>query len=342
MATRGDHGKVQERDNKGRFAAKDGTNSIVKHKPTKQGEQGEQVMTPPFASVVELQRSYMTHFSKILRRSDMSLRQDRILQRQMRRDPDVMSPLFQRQSAVSLLDWEILPEDPNDEVQTEQAKELENIFRNNLYRPVEFFNGLLDAVWFGSSAIQVTPQINGEDIVPGEWMPIHADTLAFTEMGDLALYVGLKYEGEKEMGVSGMVHMLDEDEREQMILHTHWKQGADYEIPEEAEYAYRGRGLRDVVWFQWMMKQTALQFWMTWIERYGMGIRVGTYPDGNAAAQTVMQEVMENLIGDVSVLIPKQAGDEDAYSLDIREVNSSQAKVFTDLIEGYLRGRSRN
>ena len=78
---------------------------------------------------------------------------------------------------------------------------------------------------------------------------------------------------------------------------------------------------------------------MTWIERYGMGVRVGTYPDGNAAAQNVMQDVMENLIGDVSVLIPKQVGGEDLYSIDIKEVNSSQAKVFSDLVEGYLAGQ---
>lgn len=296
-------------------------------------------MTPPFASVIELQRSYITHFTKVLRRSDMALRQDRQLQRQMRRDPDIMSPLLQRQSAVALLDWELTPEDSNCEIQVEQAKELESILRNNLVRPIEFMKSLLDAVWYGPSAIQITPEYDGEFVIPGDWMPIHSDTLAFQEEGTLSIYVGRRYQGEWEHGPYGLIHHLTDEEREQLILHTHDVQGPDYEVPEEAGFAYSGRGLRDVVWFQWMMKQTALQFWMTWIERYGMGIRIGTYPDGNSAGQSVMEDVMENLIGDVSVLIPQQPDGMSGYSLDIKEVNASQAKVFADLIEGYLAGQ---
>ena len=88
MAKRGKHAITQTRDNKGRFAQSDDT--------LDRSKSPEQVLQPPFASVVELQRSYMSHFTKVLRRSDMALRQDRQLQRQMRRDPDVMSPLFQR------------------------------------------------------------------------------------------------------------------------------------------------------------------------------------------------------------------------------------------------------
>ena len=331
MAKRGKHAITQTRDNKGRFAQSDDT--------LDRSKSPEQVLQPPFASVVELQRSYMSHFTKVLRRSDMALRQDRQLQRQMRRDPDVMSPLFQRQSAVALLDWEIVPEDSTDEVQVEQAKELQRIIQNNLTQPVEFFKSMLEAVWYGPSAIQITPEVRGEDIVPGKWMPIHSDTLAFTEEGELGLYVGRRYEGAWQQGPYGLLHILEEEEREQIIFHTHNTEGADYEVAEEAGYVYSGRGLRDVVWFQWVMKQTALQFYMTYVERYGMGIRVGTYPDGNASAQSVMQDVMENLVGDVSVLIPKQSGGEDLYSLDIKEVNGNNARIFADLIEGYLAGQ---
>ena len=339
MSKRGTHGKSQERDGKGRFAAKgmptlNSTDQPLVHQPKE-----NQLATPPFASVIELQRSYITHFTKILRRSDMALRQDRELQRQMRRDPDIMSPLFQRQSSVALLEWEIVPEDPGDEIQVEQAKELESIFRHNLQRPIELFKTLLNAVWYGPAALQITPEQRGDLVVPGDWMPIHSDTLAFREEGDLAIYVGRRYEGDWEHGPYGLIHHLTEEEREQIILHTHNVEAPDYEVPEEAQFAYSGRGLRDVVWFQWMMKQTALQFWMTWIERYGMGIRIGTYPDGNSSGQSVMQDVMENLVGDVSVLIPKQPGGEDAYTLDIKEVNASQAKIFADLIEGYLAGQ---
>ena len=71
-----------------------------------------------------------------------------------------------------------------------------------------------------------------------------------------------------------------------------------------------------------------------------MGIRVGTYPDGNNAAKDVMEEVLQNLVGDVSVVIPRQPGENrDAYSIDVQEPNPGNAKTFADLIEGYLAGQ---
>jgi len=258
----------------------------------------------------------------------------------MRRDPDVMGPLFQRQSATALLDWEIVPQDSNDEQQVAQAAELEEIFRYHLRNPVSLFMNLLFAIWYGPSAVQITPEIDNDRVVPGDWMPIHADTIAFSEYGDLAMYVGLRFEGEKRQGPYGSIHILDDEERKLFVLHTHGVEAPDYEIPEEAAYGYAGRGIRDIVWFQWMMKQTALQFWMTWVERYGMGIRVGTYPDGNQAAKDVMEEVLQNLVGDVSVVIPRQPGEaKDAYSIEVQEPNVGRAKVFADLVEGYLAGQ---
>ena len=323
----------QVRNDKGRFAKTEDGEIVPNENP-------RAVAEPPFASVVELQRSYINHFTKILRRSDMALRKDRKLQRQMRRDPDVMSPLYQRQSAVALLEYEIKPEDENDPVQVEQAETLEKLLKTNLHKPFEFFMALLDAVWYGPAAVQVTPEMKNGFVVPGEWMPIHSDTLAFTTYGDLTMYVGLKYEGEKKTGPYGMIHTLDEDERELVVLHTHGRQGPDYEEPEEAAYVYAGRGIRDTVWFYWMMKQQALQNWLAWIERYGQGIRVGTYPDGNHAAKEVMEEVLQNLVGDVSVVIPRQPGENrDAYSIEVQEPSPGNAKTFADLIEGYLAGQ---
>jgi phage gp29-like protein len=323
----------QVRNNKGMFAKTEDGEIVPNENP-------RAVAEPPFASVVELQRSYITHFTKVLRQSDMALRKDRRLQREMRRDPDVMAPLFQRQSAVALLEWQILAEDEDDPSQVEQAETLENLIKSNLQKPFEFFMALLDATWYGPAAVQLTPELRDGFVVPGEWMPIHSDTLAFTEYGDLTMYVGLKYEGEKKTGPYGMIHTLDEDERKLVVLHTHGRQGVDYEVAEEAAFVYAGRGMRDVVWYYWMMKQTALQFWMTWIERYGMGIRIGTYPDGNSAAKDVMEEVLQNLVGDVSVVIPRQPGEaKDTYSIEVQEPNAGQAKTFADLIEGYLAGQ---
>ena len=343
-------GKTQKRTKSGRFAKKPGrkaksTNQtalarIQKYQEDAVGRKSRVQERPTYTSVTDLQRSYFTSFAGILRQSDMAVRRDRDLSRQMRRDPDVMSPLNQRKAAVALMEWELVPEDPKDEIQVEQAKELELLLRNNISKPVDFFGALLDAVWYGPAVVQIVPQWDGENYIPGEWMPIHSDTLAFTEDGDLTMYVGLRYEGEKIQGPYGFVHKLDPEEREQMILHTHGRQGPDYEVPQEADFAYRGRGLRDVLWFQWFLKQSMLQLWATRMERFGLGTRIGTYPSGNTQAMTDMQTVMDNADGDVSILIPREEGaDKDAFSYSVQEVSGTRDKSFADLIEGYLAGQ---
>lgn len=335
--------KKRTRNAGGRYIAAKG--AIVKasapqSEPVRRkNKDGRVVVDATFTAISQLQRSQFTSFAGILRQSDISIREDRSLALQMRRDPDIMSPLNQRSNSVAQLAWEILPEDETEQIQVDQAEELEGNFRDNLRKPLEFFKSLLNAVWYGPAVNQLIPVWNGKFYVPGPWMPIHSDTLAFTEFGNLAIYVGLTFEGEKIQGPIGFVHKLERGAREQMILHVHGREGPDYETPVEADFAYRGRGLRDVLWYQWFMKQTALQFWMTWIERFGLGIRIGTYPDGNPQAKIEMEQIMDNLMGDVSVTIPRIEGQEDIYSISVLEVKATQARVFADLIEGYLAGQ---
>jgi len=315
---------------------------------------------PPklYDSVAEVMRGIIRLIAGVLINSDIAFRQDRDLQRMMRNDPDVMGPLQQRQLAVAMLDYDIVPEDEGDKTQKEQADKIKSLITKHMRRPTDFLRHMSEAVWYGpagANMIYERVKHNGKSskgkkridslVAPGQWRPFHSDTLLFTEWGDLGMRVGVRYPGDKVPVWDGLGHLFSTVEREAVVLHTWMPQGPEYEELEHGRYLYAGRGIRDVVWFQWLMKHKALQLWMTWLERYGMGTRVATYPDGNRAGKTEMTTVLRNLLGDVSVLLPDDSSDsangKSRYSLEVLDhaKGSGGQKVFADLIEGYLAGQ---
>ena len=296
-------------------------------------------------SVWDVQRSIIQYVAGILINSDLAYRRDPVLQRQMRNDPDVMSPLLQRQMAVSLLEWDIVPEDADDERQVEQAGEIRKRIEHNFRRWHAFIRQLQEAVWYGPAAVEVIYARQREGFDAIGWIPVHSDSIAFTHEGKVGLRVGYNYharEGETVVvAAEGRVKLLSDRERGALVLHTHDPQGPEYNVPEEARYMFAGRGIRDIVWFQWFMKQTALQLWMAYCERYGMGIRVGTYPAGNPEAKAAMETALQNLVGDVSITMPRDPQNPDLYSISILEPNTGTEQVFVGIIDGYLAGRMK-
>jgi phage gp29-like protein len=301
-------------------------------RPTRRGT----VIAP---SVYNLQRQIIRYASDILFNSDVAYRSDRELQRQMRRDPQIMSPLLQRQYAVAQLPWSIVPEDEEDPIQVEQANQIENQIHRNLRQPTEFFRCLLEAVWGGASAVNIAyERTNKGMIVPTNWTPFHWDSLAFDDEGNPGLYVNQQYPGEKVVGTVGWVHPIRGAERDATVIHVFNRTAPDYEEPYDARFVYAGRGIRDIVWYFWLMMNTQLGLWTAYNERYGMGIREGRYPAGNVEAKAAMQAVLDNLVGDVSVVSPVDPNNPEAYGIKIHEPNTSSQSVYKEIIDEFLSG----
>jgi hypothetical protein len=318
-----------------------------------QTQGGDQIRVAPvfqaLVTPVEMQRSYYLSVNKILRQGSLAFRKDRNLQRQMRYDPDIMGPLVMLQLSVACAEWAVqVPADmQGDEQATEQAAFVEKLLKNTP-RFTDMMRHLLDALWYGRSAINMIFGKQGETIYIRDWMPIHGDSLTMTELGQLGLKVGPRYYTQTiggaapdtdkingtVIGWDSRVLPLDDQQRATIALHTYQPQGVDFDDPYEAENAYLGRGMRDLVWYYWSLKQAALQNWATYIERYSMGIRVGNYPVGNEAAKADMESAMQNLLGDVSVLIPKNADGSDAgFGINIMEPNGGNAEAFAKMVE---------
>lgn len=318
-----------------------------------QTQGGDQIRVAPvfqaLVTPVEMQRSYYLSVNKILRQGSLAFRKDRNLQRQMRYDPDIMGPLVMLQLSVACSEWAVqVPADmQGDEQATEQAAFVEKLLRNTP-RFTDMMRHLLDALWYGRSAVNMVFGKQGETIYIRDWMPIHGDSLTMTELGQLGLKVGPRYYTQTiggaapdtdkingtVIGWDSRVLPLDDQQRATIALHIYQQQGVDFDEIYEAENAYLGRGMRDLVWYYWSLKQAALQNWATYIERYSMGIRVGNYPVGNEAAKADMESAMQNLLGDVSVLIPKNADGSDAgFGIDIKEPNGGNAEAFAKMVE---------
>ena len=313
-----------------------------KRPETTNGQAGKDDKPKPQAELVDkvstLMRNIVRLVSGVLINSDVAVRRDPRLQKMMRHDPDVMGPLLQRQSAVALLEWDIVAEDEEDETQVTQAATLTRLITRHFRRWHDYVRHQQEAVWYGPAAANVVYQfVNDGEVAPVTWRPFHSDSLIFTDEGDLGFRVNSSYKGDKVITENGHAHLLTPLERQSVVLHTFMPQGPNYDEAYEARYMYSGRGLRDVVWFQWLIKQTVLQYWVGFSERYGLGIRVGTYPESNKEGREEMIAIMENLRDDVSVVLPKD--ELDGWGLEILDAKEGRARVFADLIEGYLAGQ---
>ncbi len=296
-----------------------------------------------YDSVREIMRAFISSMNGLLVDSDYAILQDRKLQRMMRRDPDVMSPLFQRLYSVAELDWTITPPDQDNELEMKRAAHLKQLIQHSMRRQTEFFKQLADACFYGPSAVNiiydrvVVPL--GRGIAPVAWKPFHSDSLEFNEFGELGMKVSHAFTGDKIPGQRGFVHMFTPEERQAIILHVWNPEGPDYDEPREAGYLYAGRGLRDMCWNFWYMKQTALKLWMIWTQRYAMGNRIFRYPQGNAEGKAAMEKAARNLGNDTSVIVPTDEDNPDAWDIKILEPDAGRAQIMSDLIEGYLAGQ---
>lgn len=302
--------------------------------------------------VTELMRSTIRTTAGILYQNSVAWRHERHYQRMMKLDPDVYGPLRRRQLATALLEWSIDPEDDNDPEQVRQAAILESAWRRNMRRSNAFLRALMEAIWYGPAACNVDIQqkpfyVVGDDgevstgtvWAPARFIPIHSDSLHFNDKGELHFSVNTLWEGPKVQGPYGPVRPLTDLERQAVILHVHDPEGVDYEDIHDARTMFAGRGLRDVVFFTWMLKQRALQVWATFIERYALGIREFTYPKGDQGAEAAVKQIAENMMADNFVLLPIENHETPEMKFTLHQADPGPPNAFAGLIEGYLGGQ---
>jgi phage gp29-like protein len=297
-------------------------------------------MTRPVAMPIEMQRTYFASVAKMLRNPSLAYRKDRQLMKQMRNDPDCMGPLTQLQVSIAGLEWQIKPFDSRDPMQEEIAERTQEIF-SRIPRFADLVRHLLDAVWYGSSAANLIYARRPDGgVIVSDWLPFHPDTITVSLDGEPAIRVGPRYYadmdgtgGSTQQGFDSRVHVLTPIERRAVVWHRYMVQGPDFDDPYETAYAFLGKGVRDTVWWYWNLKQAVLQNWATYAERYAQGIRVGYYPMAQKGGKEEMEEILRNLVGDVSAVVPRSTPGQKDYEIEIKEPGAARAQVFADLCE---------
>ena len=292
--------------------------------------------TSPLALPVEVQRTFFRTASLMLRNSSLAYRLDPNYQAMMRMDADIEGVLRSLLVTLAGMEWAVVAVDDENPRLVELGNRVSDII-NAIPRRSDLFRSLHEAVWYGVSAANIVYE---RDSILGvrvkEWFPFAADTLAFDQRGNLAMRVGSAYINEAsvtDLGFDSLVHLFNENERRSVILHRVFTTAPNFIDPNSADQIYRGVGARDVCWYIWLLKQEILQNAAAYAERYALGIRVGYYPSGNDAAKSEMLTVLQNLVNDNSVVLPRIGPNESMYDIDIKDANSGKADIFMRLID---------
>ena len=301
----------------------------------------ERGITGPLALPVEVQRTFFRTASLMLRNSSLAYRLDPNYQAMMRADADIEGVLRSLLVTLGGLEWNVVADDEENARLVNLAHRISDIV-NSIPRRSDLFRSLHEAVWYGCSAANIVYE---RDSVLGvrvaEWLPMASDTLAFDQRGNLAMRVGSAYINEPsvtDLGFDSLVHLFTENERRAVILHRVFTTAPNFIDPNTSEAIYRGVGARDVCWYIWLLKQEILQNAAAYAERYALGIRVGYYPAGNDAAKSEMLTVLQNLVNDNSVVLPRIGPNESMYDIDIKDANAGRAAIFMDMVN-WLSGK---
>ena len=298
-------------------------------------------LTGPLAMPVEVQRTFFRTASLMLRNSSLAYRLDPNYQAMMRADADIEGVLRSLLVTLAGLEWNVLSDDESDPRLVKLAERIAEII-GAAPRRSDMFRSLHEAVWYGCSAVNVVydrdPRLG---VRIREWLPLASDTLAFDQTGNVAMRVGSAYINQAsvtDLGFDSLVHLFDDNERRAIVLHRVFTTAPNFIDPNSAETVYRGVGARDVCWYIWLLKQEVLQNAAAYVERYALGIRVGYYPAGNDAAKSEMMTILQNLVNDNSVVLPRISPTESMYDIDIKDANGGRAQIFMELVN-WLSGK---
>jgi len=297
----------------------------------------------------------MSTLARTYRQHDEAIRHNKHNANMMRRDPMIMGPLFARQMAVALLQWQVQPEDSSDDKQVQIAKEL-TFMVSRIPRFREYLRNLMEAVWYGRYGIQnvwgFTRDSRGvryRTVV--DWVPVNGDKLLFRYDDGTGRYdhdeIGIKVsvahikddiwagKPDIEWNSEGTGVFLRRWERSRLVVHKNFMMDGDYEDPTTAGMIH-GVGLRHFLYWSWYQKQETLAQLAEVVERAGMGFTVYTYPAGNAQAREEVERLAEEQAHKNQIVLPMEVSNPDAYSIQQIPPNTQGIMALQSLIDDYF------
>ena len=298
----------------------------------------------------------LTTLSRAYRNPDEALQHSVENANMMLSDPSISGPLFARQKMVSLLNWHIEPEDPDNQKLAAVAEKATKIL-NRTPRFTEYRRALGQAVWTGRHANQHKYGFHVDSrgkrtTVIRNWIPIDGDKLVFRYDGGTGEFdsdeVGVRvspahvrddvYAGkwQVEYFAHGSAVFWEKWERERICLHKYFIQDAPFEEPDRGG-SIHGLGLRNYLYWVWYQKQETLAKMMELVERSALGFTIYWYEDGNPTAKAEMRKVAQEQAHTNAVLLPRNVSNPMAGN-EIQQIppNTQGIEALRVMIDDYF------
>lgn len=322
----------------------------------------------PLPHVLTFQGLFGT-FSRVYRASDEALKDSIEVARYMRNDPIVMECVESRQRSTALLNWHLEPEDESSHDQKDLCKKIEKIL-HRMRRFTEYRRVLLEAIWYGRSAIQHSwnwnsvggkmrlmpwPNIHTQEDLG--WAPIHGDKLVFRfddgtfdhTPGQVGIRVGARFgpldrimddrwADRIEPTDRGPAYFLRNYERDMLAIHKHMIEDGAYEDGIDAGTIH-GVGIRSRIYWAWNQKQQMLAFLVEYLERSAGGIEIWYYPMGNKDALAKVESAAKARISNQHniAFVPRPIGEDgQAYGVEFIEPGMQGIEMLKDILQTYF------
>jgi len=263
----------------------------------------------------------------------------------MRRDPIVMSALRARQMSVAQLSWHIECLNPEDMRQAAAAKLIEDIIkRTPKFQQLKM--GLLEGVFYGRYAAQLAYGWDFSDgqrrMVVKSHKPINGDKLIPRWSGQWGILVHALYDGTWDITERGRAHFFTDYEREQVIVHEHEPEDADF-FDSQLAGGIHGVGIRSRIYWFWYLKSQTMSFLMDYLERLGAGgITIYYYEHGNDASLAEVKACAEAQFKNHTILMPRYRDNSTGGpGIDRIEPSNNGAQLLENLVTQYYDAQIR-
>lgn len=276
----------------------------------------------------------------------------------MKNDLAVMECVEMRRRSVALLDWRIVPENPNDERLTAAASAVERIIKKTP-RFMQLRENLLYALWYGKYGAQITWK---QAVIDGQvrfcidnWIPVNGDKIVYKimegapyEKERVGIRVGYNFmapkltEEEYKFQIAptdrGLAYFLTDEQRDRFIVHRHMVEDGDYDDPYSGGSIF-GVGIRSRIYWTWYLMKETLAWLMEYVERSATGFEIWYYPAGNEKARDAIKRAAENRVGHSGniVLVPQMEGQSGpSYQMQRIEPSMSGAEVCMNIVKEFF------
>ena len=258
----------------------------------------------------------------------------------MRRDPIVMGALSSRIMPTTQLPWSIVPEDLEDMAQLAAAKKVEKLIRRTP-RLQQMLRCLQNAIFYGKYAVQLgykwSFDCGSRGMQVSSWRPVNGDKIVTRWSGECGVLVSPLYAGAKQITPGGFAHFFDETERQQIILHIHEIEDADFADGMMAGMI-NGVGIRSTLYWFWYLRSQIMQWMMNYLERLGAGgLTIYYYDQGNPESKDAVIAAAKEQIGDNAIIFPRSTNrDNLGAGIDRIEPSNNGTELLRELVTEYF------